>query len=78
MIDVEHDVIVTMVPKHRHVTLWNLDTILDEVWDLLKEIQQSRKGGIGAPNNVYLPQLRVTRIDELTKKIENILGVQEK
>lgn len=40
----------------------------------LYTIRRSRKGSIGSPNNVYLPQLNRKRVDELTALVEERLA----
>ncbi len=48
--------------------------LLIQLRDLLRHIRQSRKGGIGAPDNVYLPQLSREWIDKLSEMLEEALG----
>lgn len=46
-----------------------MDTLIRDILLHLQGIQMSRKGSIGAPNNTYLPQLRVDLVDELAERV---------
>lgn len=47
--------------------------VLQEMLDLLQQIQQNPKVGIGGVNTHYSVQLRVNWIDEFASRIEEIL-----
>jgi len=53
--------------------------VLQETFDLLQQIQQNPKVGIGGVSTHYSVQLRVNEIDELSSKVEEILndGLEE-
>lgn len=44
-----------------------MDKLIQDMLQHLQGIQMSRKGG--APNNLYLPQLRVDLVDELADRV---------
>ena len=46
-----------------------MDTLLKDMLSHLRLIQHARKGGMGAPNNTYLPQLRVDLVDALAERV---------
>lgn len=46
-----------------------MDRLIQGMLSHLQHIQRSRKGGMGAPNNIYLPQLRVDLVDELAERV---------
>ena len=46
-----------------------MDDLLVDILSHLQSIQASRKGSIGALNNVYLPQLDVNHVDELAVRV---------
>lgn len=46
-----------------------IEELLREIYSLLNTIRWARKGSIGTINNVYLPQLPVKRVDELTAQV---------
>jgi NTP pyrophosphatase (non-canonical NTP hydrolase) len=48
--------------------------MLLELLKLIHEIQSSRKGGIGWPDNTYLPQLSRERVDELERELVAFLA----
>ena len=50
-----------------------LEQLLKDVLSHLHNIQSSRKGSIGSLNNVYLPQLRVNHINQLTARVKQEL-----
>jgi hypothetical protein len=56
-----------------------ITSILSEMLDLLREIQRSQKSGMGAPDNVYCPHLRIENVDRLAGKVSEILdnGMEE-
>ena len=46
-----------------------MEELLKDVHRLLQSIQFSRKGSAGAWRNIYLPQLDVSHVDELSKRV---------
>ena len=42
--------------------------------DLIDEIQRSRKGSIGALDNVYLPQIFVGRVEDAVDELKEIMA----
>lgn len=51
----------------------NMIDALVEAHDLVVGIQGSRKGSIGSIDNVYLPQLRVDRIEKKASYFKEVL-----
>lgn len=50
-----------------------VEQALKDILSHLHNIQRSQRGSIGAPNNVYLPQLWVDLLDELAARVMKLL-----